>query len=88
MDIKERPWTLPIVSLRPGMAIDLEALVDWLDLDDCPSCQSIRMEIEYEFAIIDAVDREANGTVILSTSQGCFALPGDIIVLVQFDTET
>lgn len=87
MDIKERPWTLPIASLRPGMAIDLEALEDWLDLDDWPSCESIRMEIACEFAVIDAVDREADGTVLLSTTQGCFALPGDIITLVMYEDE-
>lgn len=87
METKERPWTLPIASLRPGMAIDLEALEEWLDLDDCPSCEVIRMTIRSEFAVIEGVEREACNYMRLDTTQGSFWLPGDIVTLVMYEDE-
>lgn len=85
MDTKERPWTLPIASLRPGMAIDLEALL--LDLCDCPDCDSIRTAIQFEFAVIENVERESRDSVRLDTTQGSFAFRADLVTLVIYEDE-
>jgi hypothetical protein len=70
---------LPISSLHEGSVIDLESIIDHLNDPDVTDDYN---PYEFEYAYVEAVERETDDCVRIDTNQGTFGLPPDLLVVV------
>jgi len=73
-------------NILPGDRIDMEPVLDWLEDHghyDADPENSDRMLAESELFVVESVERETPGTVVIYSDGGNYAIPADLRVEVS-----